>query len=596
MPTEHLTHTIKKASEMYVVGGAATVEQTGELVFWYAIRKFPVLTTQQKRDLGVKTKTEYIQKERPPFEQEEEYREFYKKLPEVFEEGTPQSIMRTSPQQLGPSVVIVEPEPLLDYPVKPTGDNSKDVQIVGNIIRRIRQLIWDYPVGGGKFTSTEGLQGEQLRNYINEGLMKRAQSVGLNIIPETVQYISVATGNIYSSEHEVRQDIERAINEPMQMAAGLRRSTMFNTKFIRELVRIGDMCDRAGLHQEADEVRSILESLKKKAQEEDPADWWKPKEERENPTLKPEMEPEESYPVNLNNVEEKLTEYLHDYYWPHLRTAMDDFIKRGEEPFKSWEDAQLDDFAFLNMFIEAGPWTVSPRVYGEWAVDQANEEGTDVPLIAAWKKVEQEHQDAIARIDEAIREYAGKVEVKQSPLSEEEFERGMKGTAGPLADYLNYIQSGEYDKARELFEQMSPELKELALEEAQKAFAKFDVKKLLKTADALDKAGFTKLADEIDEILKEVEKRKEETGSPCPATGPAHDGRGKGKGLCEKRRGLSDDKEEGGGKRYRAPVAMVKALLKIADQMDSEGDSDTGDLVDSILEELRGFGEQEVTE
>ena len=43
MAKEHITITIKKAAELYVVGGVAFDPSVDKYVFWYAVRKYPIM-------------------------------------------------------------------------------------------------------------------------------------------------------------------------------------------------------------------------------------------------------------------------------------------------------------------------------------------------------------------------------------------------------------------------------------------------------------------------------------------------------------------------------------------------------------------------
>jgi len=257
MPQESLTITIKKSAELYVVGGVAEKEDN-TLAFWYGVRKYPVMPRHLQEETGTKSKTEYVQKFRPPFEEPEKYRDFYKGLPEVFEEGKPEAVERYKPV-LAPSTVIIEPT-AIEYSKQPTGDPSKDVPVVVEIIKKIRQLIWRYPVSG-EFTSLTGLQGPELREFINTNIIKQAmkKTARLKIIPETVRYISVATGQVFTSESQVKSAIEEYHREPMAVAASNKGGLKMNS--VGELLKIADMLDERGALKEADEILEVVKQM-----------------------------------------------------------------------------------------------------------------------------------------------------------------------------------------------------------------------------------------------------------------------------------------------------------------------------------------------
>lgn len=265
---EHITVTIKKATQLYVVGGVAHDIDVGENVFWYAIRSFPVMSRRLQQETGTKSLTEYIQQNRPEWgggEPPEEYREFYKGLPEVFEEGSPKQIERAKPGKIGQSVTIVPPTKV-KLEEEATGDPQVDVPIVEAMIRRIREIVWRYPVSGA-FTGVTGLQSEQLRDFINTNLKKaftymkmRKFAQNLQVIPQTVRYIDVATGTIFTSEEEVKQAIEEYHTEeqPMLAAASKGGKVM---RSIGELLKIADLLDEKGDPASADEIMEIVKQI-----------------------------------------------------------------------------------------------------------------------------------------------------------------------------------------------------------------------------------------------------------------------------------------------------------------------------------------------
>ena len=112
-------------------------------VFWYAVRKYPAMSRQLQQATETKSRTEYIQKYRPQWGEEAEpspeYVEFYKKLPEAFEEGSPKRIERARPGAIGPSVTVIEPTKV-EYG-EATGNVDEDVPVVIEIIRQVRSGI-----------------------------------------------------------------------------------------------------------------------------------------------------------------------------------------------------------------------------------------------------------------------------------------------------------------------------------------------------------------------------------------------------------------------------------------------------------------------
>lgn len=272
---EHITVTIKKATELYVVGGVAFDPSAEKNIFWYAVRKYPVMPQRWQRETGTKSKTEYIQKYRPEWlegdEPPEGYEEFYRSLPETFEEGSPQQILRAKPGKIGASVAIIGPTKI-DYEVEATGDVEKDVPVVEQIIKRIRGIIWEYPVQGD-FTSIRGLQGKQLQQFINTNLKKANKNMRLQkfaqnfrIIPEATRYIDVATGTIFTSEDAVKQAIEDYHAEPQPMAAAASKGGIFMNS-IGELLKIADQLDASGDFESADEIVTIIKEMAEKVEE-----------------------------------------------------------------------------------------------------------------------------------------------------------------------------------------------------------------------------------------------------------------------------------------------------------------------------------------
>jgi hypothetical protein len=265
---EHITVTIKKATELYIVGGTAYDPSLEKNVFWYAVRKYPVMSKALQRETGTKSKTEYIQKYRPEWlegtEPPEGYEEFYKNLPSVFEEGSPWQIERSRPGKIGPSVTIVEPTQI-QYDVEPTGEAEADVPVVEEIIKRIRQLVWEYPVEG-KFTSTTGLQGKDLQQFINSNLKRAHKTMRLQrfaqnfrVNPEATRYVDVATGTIFTSEDAVKQAIEDYHAEPDLAAAASKGGIFMNS--IGELLKIADHLDEQGDFESADEIAAIVREM-----------------------------------------------------------------------------------------------------------------------------------------------------------------------------------------------------------------------------------------------------------------------------------------------------------------------------------------------
>jgi len=86
--------------------------------------------------------------------------------------------------------------------------------------------------------------------------------------------------------------------------------------------------------------------------------------------------------------------------------------------------------------------------------------------------------------------------------------------------------------------------------------------------------------------------KKKSTKSPCPPTGPAHDGRGKGVGMPGgKRRGLEDG-ERGGGKRWKVKKdkkAFIERLLELANKLDSSGLHAEASVLDEMACEVAGL-------
>jgi hypothetical protein len=69
-----------------------------------------------------------------------------------------------------------------------------------------------------------------------------------------------------------------------------------------------------------------------------------------------------------------------------------------------------------------------------------------------------------------------------------------------IEQYKQHLQKGEYDKARELFETLSPEAKDLAIIEAQKIFAAINIFK--KLAHILIQKGHKNEARQIINLLR----------------------------------------------------------------------------------------------
>jgi len=274
MVHENLTITIKKATELYVMGGVAFDPDLSKYVFWYAVRKYPAMSRETQRQTGTKSMTEYIQKFRPSWEggddPPDEYEDFYKKLPSVFEEGSKKRIERARPGDIGPSMIIIGPTKI-DYNIEATGDAKEDVPVVEQIIRQIRELIWDFPVEG-TFTSITGLQSDKLLQFINTNLKRAFKTMrlskiakGFRILPETVRYIDIATGTIFNSENAVQQAIKEYHEEqeseldlePM-LAAASKGGIVMN---IGELLKIANLLDESGDQAGADEITSIVEQI-----------------------------------------------------------------------------------------------------------------------------------------------------------------------------------------------------------------------------------------------------------------------------------------------------------------------------------------------
>jgi len=268
MAKEHITITIKKAAELYVVGGVAFDPSVDKYVFWYAVRKYPIMSKKLQRETGTKSKTEYIQKFRPEWTTEgevppPEYEQFYRKLPEVFEEGAPEQIEKTRPE-LARSTTIIEPTKI-EYGVSATGSSPMDVPVVVEIIKKIRELIWSFPVEG-PFTTLTGLQGDKLRQFINSNLKRAYKNMRLRkcaenfqIVPESTRYIDVATGTIHKSEEAARQAIREYHTEPeLMLAAASKGGTEMN---VGELLKIADMLDESGDFESADEIAQIIKLM-----------------------------------------------------------------------------------------------------------------------------------------------------------------------------------------------------------------------------------------------------------------------------------------------------------------------------------------------
>jgi hypothetical protein len=265
---EHPTITIKKATECYVVGGIAFVPNENKHIFWYGLRRFPIMSKKTRQETGTSSMTEYIQKKRPEWKPEElepseEYVEFYKKIPEVFEEGSPERIKRTPPV-VAPSQVIIEPT-RVDWLEEATGEIDIDVREVVAIIKKVRELIWAFPVEGA-FTSSSGLQGSALQQFINSNLKRAHKNVRLQrfamnfrILPEATRYIDVATGTIFKTEEAVREAIVEYHTEPELMLAASKGGTEM-TK-VGELLKIADQLDEKGDFESADEITEIIKMI-----------------------------------------------------------------------------------------------------------------------------------------------------------------------------------------------------------------------------------------------------------------------------------------------------------------------------------------------
>jgi len=267
MAEQHPTLIIKKSTELFVVGGVAFDPKANKHIFWYGVRKYPVMPKKLQQETGTKSRTEYIQKFRPEWKEGEEppptYMEFYKKLPEVFEEGSPEQIAKTSPE-VSASSTIIEPTKI-EYEVEATGSAAYDVPVVVEIIKKIRDLIWNFPVEG-VFTSTTGLQGDKLKQFINSNLKRahkfiRIQRFAENfrIIPETTRYIDVATGTIFMSENAVKQAIQEYHAESELMLAASKGGIGMTN--IGELLKIADMLDEKGDFESADEIANIIKLM-----------------------------------------------------------------------------------------------------------------------------------------------------------------------------------------------------------------------------------------------------------------------------------------------------------------------------------------------
>jgi len=264
--TEHSTLIAKKATELFVVGGIAFDPKASKHIFWYGVRKYPVMSKELQEDLGAKSRTEYIQKNRPKWEGTKEppieYIDFYKNLPEKFEEGRPERIKRTTPE-LASSAVIVEPT-RANYG-EATGESSRDIPVVVEMIKKIRQLIWDFPVEG-LFTSSSGLQSDKLKQFISSNLKKTSSLVRMykkaedfRILPEFTRYIDVATGTIYTSEEAVKEAIKEYHAEPELMLAASKGGIGMTN--VGELLKIADLLDEKGDFASADEITNIIKLI-----------------------------------------------------------------------------------------------------------------------------------------------------------------------------------------------------------------------------------------------------------------------------------------------------------------------------------------------
>ena len=263
---EHITLTVKKAAELYVVGGVAYDPKAEKYIYWYGVRKYPLMSKKLRDETGTKSRTEYIQKKRPKWEGTGEppieYVDFYKKLPEVFDEGSPEQINKTIPE-ITASATIVEPT-RIEYGVA-TGMPIYDTPVVVEMIKKIRDLIWNFPVEG-PFTSTTGLQGEKLKQYINSNLKRanvlvriRKFAENFRIVPESTRYIDVATGTIFTSEEAVKEAIKHYHAEPELMLAASKGGIGMTN--VGELLKIADMLDEKGDFESADEITNIIKIM-----------------------------------------------------------------------------------------------------------------------------------------------------------------------------------------------------------------------------------------------------------------------------------------------------------------------------------------------
>ena len=265
---EHSTITIKKSTELFVVGGVAFHPKEQKFIYWYAVRRFPVMSKRVKEETGTHSMTEYIQKHRPEWKVEEpepseEYVEFYKKIPEVFEEGRPEKVKKMPPV-IAPSQSIIEPT-RVDWTDEPIGDIEVDVPQVIEIIKKVREIIWAFPVEG-VFTSSSGLQGPALQQFINSNLKRahkniRLQRFAMNfrIIPEATRYVDVATGTIFETKEAVREAIVEYHTEPELMLAASKGGTEMTR--VGELLKIADQLDESGDFESADEIVEIIKMM-----------------------------------------------------------------------------------------------------------------------------------------------------------------------------------------------------------------------------------------------------------------------------------------------------------------------------------------------
>lgn len=64
------------------------------------------------------------------------------------------------------------------------------------------------------------------------------------------------------------------------------------------------------------------------------------------------------YPRNIDEAKEQLLEYLHDEYVANIIEVNAEMIRKDPEwdPFFTFEDAQIDDYSFMNSFMDSRPW------------------------------------------------------------------------------------------------------------------------------------------------------------------------------------------------------------------------------------------------